>query len=890
MRHVALLPALAVLAGSLTALRFELNPAWVLGPALLIVPACTVAWRTGASRTVCALLAAGFFLSSAALTSDAKQRALHTPIRALLDAEFGGFDAASSIEVGRHDPIPTRFALVEDAAVTGDVVALRVTLQAVQLRERWHALAGEGARLTVAGEASDGLWHEWRAGRVLEAPVTFRRPARYLNDGVPDGERDLALAGTTLFGSIKSALLVDVRARGPALDEMAADVRAQVRAAIGRHVSIHDSVTGGIVTAVLIGDRTGMPDHVRERLQAAGTYHVIAISGGNIAILAGLALLALAVVGVRGRPAAIAALAVVLAYAHVVTAGPSVWRATLMAVTYLAARALDHRTPPWHAIATAAALMLVVRPLDIRDPGFLLSFGATAALIEGARRASAFVSSLGAHVATRTTGTLGVRRGTRRSGLLRVRRARRGARRSALLRAIRARRGTGRGLLLRVLRGTGYWLATSLLTSLAVEAVVMPVSAVGFSRVTAAGPVLNLVAVPMMTMVQVGGMVVSLVDGVEAIAVPAGYLAHGSARAIVESARLVEWWPWLSMRVPPPAVVFLVGHYAGLALALWSRHRGIGALLLGASTLAIVTGVGAYGPAPPADRLRVTVFDVGQSEAILLQVPGAAPLMVDSGGVVFGGGGADLGRRVLAPALWHRGVGRLGALLITHGDPDHVGGAAALVAAFLPTRLWTGVPVPSHRPDAELADAALARGVRLETRRRGEELAWGRARVRVLHPPMPDWERQRVRNDDSVVIEVLFGDAALLLAGDIGADVEREILPMLTPARIRILKVAHHGSRTSSSRELLEGWRPQVGVISAGRGNTFGHPAAEVLERLEAIGAAIYRTDLDGQITIDTDGRTLSVRTHSGGLQPRRPRHEAHEEHTSTSTTAGLRR
>ena len=106
----------------------------------------------------------------------------------------------------------------------------------------------------------------------------------------------------------------------------------------------------------------------------------------------------------------------------------------------------------------------------------------------------------------------------------------------------------------------------------------------------------------------------------------------------------------------------------------------------------------------------------------------------------------------------------------------------------------------------------------------------GELRVRVLHPPSPDWERRRVRNDDSVVLEIVYRDVALLLTGDISSEIEREILPQLTHAPIRILKVAHHGSRTSSSLELLSEWRPQWALISAGRGNTFGHPAPEVLQ------------------------------------------------------------
>jgi competence protein ComEC len=145
--------------------------------------------------------------------------------------------------------------------------------------------------------------------------------------------------------------------------------------------------------------------------------------------------------------------------------------------------------------------------------------------------------------------------------------------------------------------------------------------------------------------------------------------------------------------------------------------------------------------------------------------------------------------------------------------------------------------------------------------RAGGTLEAGGARVRVLHPEEPDWERPRVRNDDSVVLEVVYGDVAILLTGDISAAVEHTLVPRLTPARVRVLKVAHHGSRTSTSQALVDGWRPQLALISAGRGNNFGHPAREVVERLEAAGTHVLRTDRDGQITVETDGRSLVSRT-----------------------------
>ena len=267
--------------------------------------------------------------------------------------------------------------------------------------------------------------------------------------------------------------------------------------------------------------------------------------------------------------------------------------------------------------------------------------------------------------------------------------------------------------------------------------------------------------------------------------------------------------------------------------------------------LAVMAGVhpSATHASPAVRGLRLTMFDVGQAEALLIET-GGATVMVDAAGAPFGSGSFDIGARVLAPALWARGIRRIDTLLTTHGDPDHIGGAERLVGDFAPARFWEGIEVPRHAPTQALRAAAAAAGSRLEHRRAGESFEWGGARVRVLHPPAPDWERPRIRNDDSVVLEVVYGDVALLLTGDISAEVERQITPLLTPARRRVLKVAHHGSRTSTSQALLDAWRPEIALISAGRGNTFGHPAPEVLRRLEASGTRIYRTDLHGQITV----------------------------------------
>jgi predicted membrane metal-binding protein len=308
--------------------------------------AAWVAWRGERQRLTVALLAASFLGAGILLASDARERALRTPLRALLDREVGGFAIDTLGPGARHDPLPIRARLREDASQGRDVTTLLASITAVRVRGVWHATEGD-VSLSVGGSVARARIGEWRAGRRIEAFATFRRPARYLNNGMLDFERDLALHGTRLFGSVKSSLLVDVVAQGSGIEEASADTRRHVRRSVERWVGRHDVVSAAIVSAVLFGDRTGLPADIRLRLQAAGTCHVIAISGGNIAIFAGLVLAILLVCGVTGRSAAVVTLILLAVYAEVVTAGASVWRATLMAGLYLGARALDHRSSRW---------------------------------------------------------------------------------------------------------------------------------------------------------------------------------------------------------------------------------------------------------------------------------------------------------------------------------------------------------------------------------------------------------------------------------------------------------------------------------------------------------------------------------------------------------------
>ena len=290
---------------------------------------------------------------------------------------------------------------------------------------------------------------------------------------------------------------------------------------------------------------------------------------------------------------------------------------------------------------------------------------------------------------------------------------------------------------------------------------------------------------------------------------------------------------------------------------------------------------------PPRGWSRVVFLDVGQGDATLLWPAGSDPFLVDAGGVP--GGAFDVGRRVTVPAAWAVGARRLSHLVLTHGDPDHIGGAPAVLRALPPSDVWEGIPVPRHAGLQDMRARAAAARVPWREVRAGETMRAGAASIRVLNPPAPDWERQKVRNDDSIVLDVRVGNMSVLLPGDITASVEPQVSAQLTPAPLTILKAPHHGSAGSSSPALVAAAHAAAVVFSAGARNPFGHPAPVVIDRYRAAGAAIFRTDEDGAVFVDTDGHDVVIWTWTShrkvtlaaGSSQSRPtaNHEGHEGH-----------
>jgi competence protein ComEC len=335
-------------------------------------------------------------------------------------------------------------------------------------------------------------------------------------------------------------------------------------------------------------------------------------------------------------------------------------------------------------------------------------------------------------------------------------------------------------------------------------------------------------------------------------------LLHG----ITGSVRLLGGAHASELRVATPSTAALVVFAAAFALAMVTVRRGRALRFAGLGILLAASAWIALMPPTPQTRtglLEVTVLDVGQGDSLLVVSPQGRTLLVDAGGLTGQPrSNFDLGEDVVSPYLWSRGMVHLDAVAVTHAHSDHMGGMRAVLANFHPRELWMSVQLPSPELTA-LLDDARAQGVALKQLRQGAGFNFGGATVDVLAPP-PDWlPGRQPHNNDTLVLKLSYGETSALLEGDAERRIER-IMAAGGHARATLLKIAHHGSATSSTAEFLSTVRPKYAVISVGAHNPFGYPQQPVLARLEQSTIATYRTDAHGAVTFYLNGQSVEPR------------------------------
>ncbi|HWF11289.1 MAG TPA: ComEC/Rec2 family competence protein [Bryobacteraceae bacterium] len=808
-----------------------------------------------------AVLAAAAMAALALIAHFAAHSRRATLATSMASLTFAGIALAEA----RPLPLPPRLSVADNVPAIFEGCVVDPALLAAD-RERFTVELAPGARAQVS-LSSRTTFPDLPYGTHVEFEGKVRQPHNYNDPGTFDAVHYLARQQVYWTAS-GDASRVHVLA-GHCGNRIAAAIFAIRTAALTRLDRLYagDAYANGMMQAILIGATAKLDRMWTEDYRSTGTFHALVISGSHVAVLAAVLLFFLRICAVPRGTAIFLTIAAAWLYSGITGWQAPVLRSAAGMTLYGIGRVFFREGRLLNILAAVALLFVLADPEELFDASFQLSFLAVALI-------GAFVVP----VLNATSGPLanGLKdladtgkdpRIPPKSAQFRVE-MRLLAQTLTLVLGFPAR--LARVLIIAAARCC-FYLWEIFVTSFFIQVGLALPMIVYFHRASVSGLSANAIVVPVLSAI-----------------VPLGFLAIGLNSAplahlcawLLSIARLAvgfhaRWEP--DWRIPSPPF-WLAGLFVvALIVAGWrikprikprvKPHRGAWLHALGwaaaVAALAVIV-VHPFAPVVERGKFELSAIDVGQGDSLLLGFPRGPLMLIDAGGIPSFGRtrkpGIDIGEEVVSNYLWSRSIKRLDVVAMTHAHEDHMGGMNTVLRNFRPRELWVGATQdsPEWRSVRETAERL---HVAIRPMQRGAAFEFGGAKVQVLAPG-PDYVPGSVpKNDDSLVMRIRFGATSFLLTGDMEKKIEREVAGEGLFEHDDVLKVGHHGSRTSTSPALLDAERPAFGVISDGFDNSYGHPHPLTLKALEERNVALFRTDELGLITIVSDGKRLRLET-----------------------------